>query len=161
MSRPQRQRGPEFDALCESYVQKGLRGELQDLQNDLGERIALEAYTGTIGETGTPYLCFKDNFNKLSNMNNVATIASSNLCAEVSLPSWSDYDAPLFGHERGEVGVCNLGSIVVAEFVGECADSDGSCIDYAGISAAAGILAEALDNVIDRNYYPVEGCRAQ
>lgn len=77
-------------------------------------------------------------------------------CAEVSLPSWSDYDAPLFGHEKGEVGVCNLGSIVVAEFVGECADSDGSCIDYAGISAAAGILAEALDNVIDRNYYPVE-----
>jgi ribonucleoside-diphosphate reductase alpha subunit len=147
--------GAEFDALYESYVQKGLRGELRIFRIVSARDIALEAYR-TIRETGTPYLGFKDNFNRLSNMQNVATIASSNLCIEIAIPSWSDHDAPLFGHEKGEVGVCNLGSIVVAEFVGDCADREGFCIDYAGISAAAGLLTEALDNVIDRNYYPVE-----
>lgn len=147
--------GKEYEELYDSYVQKGLRGELKIFKKVSAEEIAREAYR-TIRETGTPYLCFKDNFNKLSNMQNVATIASSNLCAEISIPSWSEHDAPLFGHEKSEVGVCNLGSIVVAEFVGDCTDGDGECIDYAGISAASGLLAEALDNVIDRNYYPVE-----
>tara|TARA_X000001036_G_scaffold440135_1_gene494815 strand:+ start:2528 stop:5083 length:2556 start_codon:yes stop_codon:yes gene_type:complete len=57
-------------------------------------------------ETGTPYLLFKDAANLKSNQQNIGTIQSSNLCAEII--EYSDKD---------ETAVCNLASISLPQFV--------------------------------------------
>ena len=146
--------GKEFEALYDSYVEKGLRGELRVFKQVNPSEI-MKSLFKTMREVGTPYISFKDNVNRLSNMNNVATIASSNLCNEVIIPSWSAYNAKDFKQEegKGEIGVCNLGAVCLASYVNK------DDIDFEGIVHAARILTEALDNVIDINDYPVEDAR--
>lgn len=51
-------------------------------------------------ETGTPYILYKDQCNKMSNQKNLGTIQSSNLCCEII--QYSDHK---------EYAVCNLASI--------------------------------------------------
>lgn len=57
-------------------------------------------------ETGTPYILYKDNCNKLSNQKNLGTISSSNLCCEII--QYSDFK---------EYAVCNLASIGLSKFL--------------------------------------------
>jgi ribonucleotide reductase alpha subunit len=57
-------------------------------------------------ETGTPYILFKDQINKMSNQSNVGTIKSSNLCAEIV--EYSD---------ANEYACCCLASISLGELV--------------------------------------------
>lgn len=59
-------------------------------------------------ETGTPYILYKDNCNKLSNQKNLGTISSSNLCCEII--QYSDFK---------EYAVCNLASIGLSKFLVE------------------------------------------
>ncbi len=127
----------------------------------------------TIRQRGVPYLVHKDNLNAMSNIQNVATICSSNLCVEVALPSWSNHDAESFGAKpgEGEHGVCNLAALCLESFLIDTPDgtsrrqsaetdtagvsSSTPAIDFAGptgVIAASGLMAEALDNVIDLNY---------
>lgn len=145
--------GEEYEALYDSYVEKGLRNELRIFKQVDPVDIMTEAFK-TMREVGTPYISFKDNVNRLSNMQNVATIASSNLCNEITIPSWSAIDAEAFGQEpgQGEIGVCNLGAVCLGSFVID--GEDGPTVDYKAIVNAAQYLAEALDNIIDTNDYP-------
>jgi len=53
-------------------------------------------------ETGTPYILYKDQCNKLSNQKNLGTIQSSNLCCEII--QYSDHK---------EYAVCNLASVAL------------------------------------------------
>ena len=55
-------------------------------------------------ETGTPYILYKDQCNKLSNQQNLGTIQSSNLCCEII--QYSDHK---------EYAVCNLASISLSK----------------------------------------------
>ncbi len=57
-------------------------------------------------ETGTPYILYKDQINKMSNQSNVGTIKSSNLCAEIV--EYSD---------ANEYACCCLASISLGELV--------------------------------------------
>ena len=59
-------------------------------------------------ETGTPYILFKDAANRKSNQQNLGTIRSSNLCAEIL--EYSDHN---------EYACCTLGSISLTQFVEE------------------------------------------
>lgn len=93
-------------------------------------------------QTGTPYLLYKDACNGKSNHQHLGTIKSSNLCAEIV-----EYTAP------DETAVCNLGSIALSKFV-----RDDKTYDFESLRTYTGILAENLDRVIDRNYYPTEEC---
>jgi ribonucleoside-diphosphate reductase alpha subunit len=54
---------------------------------------------------GTPYICFSDVCNYMSNQKNLGTIKSSNLCTEIILYSNGSTD------DKGEYAVCNLSSI--------------------------------------------------
>lgn len=92
-------------------------------------------------QTGTPYLLYKDACNAKSNHAHLGTIKSSNLCSEIV-----EYTA------ADETAVCNLGSVALPRFV-----KDG-VFDYDGLRAYTSILAENLDKVIDRNYYPTPEC---
>lgn len=57
-------------------------------------------------ETGTPYMLYKDACNIKSNQNNIGTIKSSNLCAEIV--EYSDMK---------ETAVCNLASICLPQIL--------------------------------------------
>jgi ribonucleoside-diphosphate reductase alpha subunit len=110
---------------------------------------------------GNPYVMFKDAINRKSNMQNVAPICSSNLCCEITIPSWSAFDAETFGRFHpgnaggGEYGVCTLGAVNLAAFV----DAKNRAYDYRALIGASGLEVRALDRVIDLNYTPTPECR--
>ena len=89
-------------------------------------------------QTGNPYLCYKDAANLKSNQKNIGVIKSSNLCAEIME----------FTSEK-ETAVCNLGSVCLPKFV-----EDGVFFNFRKLREYTYILAQNLDVVIDRNFYP-------
>jgi ribonucleoside-diphosphate reductase alpha subunit len=95
-------------------------------------------------ETGTPYLLYKDAANKKSNQQNLGTIKSSNLCAEII--EYSD---------SKETAVCNLASIALNRFV----DPVTRTFDYGKLHAVVRTVARNLNRVIDINFYPTERTR--
>ncbi|KAH9411414.1 ribonucleotide reductase [Ordospora pajunii] len=93
-------------------------------------------------ETGTPYMCYKDTCNRLSNQQHLGTIRSSNLCAEIIEYSAAD-----------ETAVCNLASVCLSKFV------KGGGFDFELFGKAVRMLTRNLNKVIDKNHYPVEETR--
>lgn len=130
-----------------------------------GDVIAAAFRTWT--QAGVPYVLYKDHINLKSNLRHVAPICSSNLCCEITIPSWSDADAAAFagfhpGNGAGEFGVCNLAAVCLESFILENGGPAGQGVaglDYAGIAAAAALEVRALNRVIDLNFYPSEECR--
>jgi ribonucleoside-diphosphate reductase alpha subunit len=95
-------------------------------------------------ETGTPYLLYKDAANRKSNQQNLGTIRSSNLCAEII--EYSD---------SGETAVCNLASIALNRFVNPVSRT----FDYAELHRVVETVTRNLNRVIDINFYPTERTR--
>ena len=92
--------GENFEKLYNKYIDEGkFRGKLE-------ARKIMQAILDSQLETGTPYVLFKDTSNRKSNQQNIGTIKSSNLCAEILLYS-----------DDKEYAVCNLASIAVNTFV--------------------------------------------
>lgn len=87
-----------------------------------------------------PGIFFIDRYNKLSNSHYYNTIASTNPCGEQGLPPW---------------GVCNLGSINLAQFV-----QDGQVL-WEDLATAVQYSVRFLDNVIDDTPYFFEENKAQ
>jgi len=96
-------------------------------------------------ETGTPYMLYKDHANRKSNQQNLGTIHSSNLCTEII-----EYTSP------EEVAVCNLASIALPSFVKITEKS----YDFQRLYDVTKVATKNLNNVIDRNHYPVPEARA-
>lgn len=92
-------------------------------------------------QTGTPYLCYKDAVNSKSNQQHLGTIKSSNLCAEIN-----EFTSP------EETAVCNLGSLALPKFI-----EDGK-FNFEKLRKYTAILAQNLDIVIDKNFYPTPEC---
>jgi len=95
-------------------------------------------------ETGTPYMLYKDHANRKSNQQNLGTIHCSNLCTEILEYTSAD-----------EVAVCNLASLALPAFV----RSEDRSFDFAKLHEVTKVVTRNLNNVIDRNYYPVEEAR--
>ena len=89
-------------------------------------------------ETGTPYIVNKDAVNELSNQQNIGTIKSSNLCAEVC-----EYTSP------DEIAVCTLASICLPMCV------KGNEFDYELLRQITHQVVRNLNKMIDNNFYPV------
>jgi ribonucleoside-diphosphate reductase alpha subunit len=128
--------GDEFAALYERYEAEGLAVRQVPAQD-----VWFEILRSQI-ETGTPYLLYKDAANAKSNQQNLGTIKTSNLCAEILEYTSAD-----------ECSVCNLGSLCLPAFV-----VDGA-FDFEGLLAATRVLARNLDRVIDITFYPIEEAR--
>ena len=92
-------------------------------------------------ETGTPYLLYKDACNQKSNQQNLGTIKSSNLCAEIV--EYSDNE---------ETAVCNLASIALPTFVNKITQE----FDYVKLHEVVQVIVNNLDKMIDINYYPTD-----
>ena len=98
-------------------------------------------------QTGTPYLCYKDAANAKSNQQNLGTIRSSNLCTEIM-----EFTSPT------ETAVCNLGSVALPKFV-EFNEAGKPSFNQTKLREYTRILANNLDIVIDKNFYPTPETR--
>lgn len=94
-------------------------------------------------ETGTPYMLYKDAANRTSNHKHLGTIKSSNLCAEII-----QYTSPK------ETAVCNLASINLSAMV-KNPYTDKATFDFGELQDIAGQVVKNLNQVIDRNFYPI------
>jgi ribonucleoside-diphosphate reductase alpha chain len=94
-------------------------------------------------ESGNPYLMFKDQVNQKGNQNNLGTIKSSNLCAEINIYT-----------DKNNIGVCNLASICLPKFV-EYNTNNESYYNYQKLYEITKIIVKNLNQVIDNNVYPV------
>lgn len=92
-----------FDMLLEKYWDKGVRVKARD--------IALRYLTQSV-ETGRKYLFNAEEVNKHTPFKD--TIYSSNLCAEIALPTKPYVDTNDLHSEtpNGEIGLCSLASVV-------------------------------------------------
>lgn len=91
-----------------------------------------------IFETGHPWITFKDPCNIRSPQDHTGVVHSSNLCTEITLNTSND-----------ETAVCNLGSIVVDRHITKTGK-----LDKRMLRNTISVAIEALDNVIDTNFYP-------
>ena len=124
--------GEEFEKLYTKYEKEGKVKKTIKAQ-ELWFKI-LESQI----ETGTPYMLYKDAANSKSNQKNLGTIKSSNLCTEIM-----EYTAP------DEVAVCNLASLALPKYV-----VDGK-FDHDKLFKITYVATKNLNQIIDRNYYPV------
>ena len=144
--------GDEFDRLYTEYESTGRQ------RRTVSARDVWLKILDSQMETGTPYLLYKDAANRKSNQQNLGTIKSSNLCAEII--EYSD---------ASETAVCNLASIALNRFVtpatatGTAADADAASslpkFDYAELHRVVGTVTRNLNRVIDVNFYPTERTR--
>lgn len=126
----------EFEALYTSYEASG-KGRKTIKAQDLWFKI-LESQI----ETGTPYMLYKDAANSKSNQQNLGTIKSSNLCTEII-----EYTAP------DEVAVCNLASVALPKYV------NNGTFDHDKLFEVTYQVTKNLNQIIDRNYYPIQEAR--
>ncbi|MBA3237526.1 MAG: ribonucleoside-diphosphate reductase subunit alpha [Parachlamydiaceae bacterium] len=128
--------GQEFEQLYTHYEKEGRAKNVVKAQH-----LWFKILDSQI-ETGTPYILFKDACNSKSNHQNLGTIKSSNLCAEIV-----EYTSP------DEIAVCNLASIALPRFV-----IDGK-FDHQKLFEIAKVLTKNLNRVIDGNNYPVAAAK--
>jgi ribonucleoside-diphosphate reductase alpha chain len=129
--------GEAFDTLYRSYVDVG-----KYVRKIKAQKLWIHILESQI-ETGTPYVMYKDHVNRKTNQQNVGTIKSSNLCAEIC--EYSDAQS---------YAVCNLASIAVNKFV----KTDGT-YDHEKLHEVAKVATRNLNKIIDINFYPVDETR--
>jgi ribonucleoside-diphosphate reductase alpha subunit len=135
----------EFNALYQKYETEG------KARKTIKAQALWFAILDSQVETGTPYMLFKDSCNKKSNQQNLGTIKCSNLCTEIV--EYTDPD---------EVAVCNLASISLSKMVTPATEYDGGRsgkFDFEKLKDVAMVITKNLNNIIDRNFYPVEEAR--
>lgn len=128
--------GEAFEQLYTKYEQEGRAKNVVKAQH-----LWFKILDSQI-ETGTPYILFKDACNGKSNQQNLGTIKSSNLCAEIIEYTSAD-----------EIAVCNLASIALPRFVHE------GRFDHQRLFEIAKVLTKNLNRVIDGNNYPVKAAK--
>jgi ribonucleoside-diphosphate reductase alpha chain len=128
--------GEEFEKLYSKYENEGKARKVIPAR-----KVWNYILTSQI-ETGTPYIAFKDNINKKSNMSNVGTITNSNLCCEITIYC-----------DTKEYSVCTLASISLPNFVEEIDDK--IVFNFEKLIEVAGVVVRNLNKVIHVNYYPV------
>ncbi|MBI5926216.1 MAG: ribonucleoside-diphosphate reductase subunit alpha [Aquabacterium sp.] len=133
--------GIAFEEAYTNYEAKADRGEIKLFKRvkatDMWRRMLSMLF-----ETGHPWITFKDACNVRSPQQHVGVVHSSNLCTEITLNT-----------NGGEIAVCNLGSVNLAQHI-----KDGA-IDQEKVKKTVKTAMRMLDNVIDINYYAVKKAR--
>jgi ribonucleoside-diphosphate reductase alpha chain len=134
--------GSAFKAAYEAYEAKAASGDIKVFRQvkavDLWRRMLTMLF-----ETGHPWITFKDPCNIRSPQGHVGVVHSSNLCTEITLNT-----------SRGEVAVCNLGSVNLARHVTP------QGINQEKLKNTVKTAVRMLDNVIDINFYTIPEARA-
>jgi len=114
--------GHEYESEYNKAVELGL-GE------KINPKVIWDAIIRSCAETGTPYVMFKDNANKINMQDNIGTIKSFNLCAEFAGVS-----------KPGYTSQCDLGLVNLAAHD-----------NLNTINDSTKILTTLLNRVIDKN----------
>jgi ribonucleoside-diphosphate reductase alpha chain len=104
----------------------------------LPSRMVFDRLVEAAWATGEPGMIFLDTVNRANPTPQLGTIESTNPCGE----------QPLLAYES-----CTLGSINVARFVSRSGTRP--AVDYARLAAVIPLAVRFLDNVLDRNHYPL------
>jgi len=131
--------GDAYVALYERYEREG------KAKRTMPAKQLWDAVVRAQIESGVPYILYKDAINAKSNQQNLGTIKTSNLCAEIVQYTSNE-----------ETAVCNLGSVCLPAFVDPEADGG---YDFDRLMAVVRTMTRCLNNVIDINHYPVEKAR--
>ncbi len=137
-------------ALTDEFMRAVESGGEYDLVNPrtggvvtrLNAASVFDLIVGKAWENGEPGIVFIDRINDGNPLKKVGRIESTNPCGE----------QPLLPYES-----CNLGSINLARVI--AGDDDGARIDYEKLAAITRDAVHFLDNVIDRNRYPLPEIR--
>ena len=128
--------GKKFEEAYEAYERKALSGEIKNHKTMPATQLWRKMLS-RIFETGHPWVTFKDVCNIRSPQDHAGVVHSSNLCTEITLNT-----------SREETAVCNLGSINLEKHV-----TDG-VLDQTMLMETITTAMQALDNVVDVNFYP-------
>ena len=135
--------GKDFDTLYTMYEKAGKGRRI------ISARTLWDVILDSKIETGTPYICFKDNVNNKSNHCNIGVIKSSNLCTEIV--QYSD---------AKNTAVCNLASVAVNKFIRITPiPSKRLYFDFDELKLVIKIMVRNLNKIIDVTYYPTEKAR--
>jgi ribonucleoside-diphosphate reductase subunit M1 len=129
--------GDEFKKLYEQYESEG------KYKSRVSARKLFKHILVCQSETGFPYMLYKDHCNRKSNQQNLGTISSSNLCAEIVE----------YSNEK-ETAVCNLVSLCLPRFLKSKKE-----YDFEKLMHVTRVAVRNLNNVIDLNFYPTEKTR--
>jgi ribonucleoside-diphosphate reductase alpha chain len=137
--------GKEFEELYLKYEQDRSKVRRVIKAQDLWIKIIHSQI-----ETGTPYMLYKDACNAKSNQQNLGTIKSSNLCAEIC-----EYT------DKEEIAVCNLASICLPKFVKRVDEriDDVFEFDHDLLYIIVKHAVYNLNKIIDKNFYPLPEAR--
>ncbi|WP_290877351.1 ribonucleoside-diphosphate reductase subunit alpha [Aquabacterium sp.] len=137
--------GKDFEEAYTRYEDKVARGELK-LFKQMPAKDLWRKMLSMLFETGHPWITFKDACNVRSPQQHVGVVHSSNLCTEITLNT-----------NGGEIAVCNLGSVNLAQHITD--GPNGKQIDNDKLRKTIKTAMRMLDNVIDINYYAVKKAR--
>lgn len=132
--------GEEFSKKYNECIRKAEEGKLS-LWKKLDSRDFYRKYLFKLAKTGHPWLTFKDRHNENNPCPGYGVINSSNLCTEISIPNSPQSTA-----------VCTLASVNLSKHVKE----DGKDVDWDKLKDTVETMVLALDNILDKNFYPSE-----
>jgi ribonucleoside-diphosphate reductase alpha chain len=138
--------GKAFEKAYTAYEGRAARGELKLFRKVPAQTLWRKMLT-MLFETGHPWITFKDPSNIRSPQQHAGVVHSSNLCTEITLNT-----------NGGEIAVCNLGSVNLANHMAQGADGIWA-LDTDKVRRTVRVAMRMLDNVIDINYYAVKKAR--
>lgn len=135
--------GKEFAEKYFECIEKAETGQIK-LWKKIDSQEWFKRYLFKLAKTGHPWLCWKDRHNEYNVCPEYSVINSSNLCTEISIPNSPESTA-----------VCTLASVNLAKHINE----DKTDIDWDKLKDTIETMVVALDNILDKNFYPSEESR--
>ncbi|NPA51632.1 MAG: ribonucleoside-diphosphate reductase subunit alpha [Aquificae bacterium] len=135
--------GEEFTKHYFECIEKAETGQLK-MWKKIDSQEFFNRYLFKLAKTGHPWLTFKDRHNEHNPCPEYSVINSSNLCTEISIPNSPESTA-----------VCTLASVNLARHINE----DKTDIDWDKLKDTIETMVLALDNILDKNFYPSEESR--
>ena len=130
--------GEEFRKIYMDYIKKAEEGHVKRFKKMKGREF-FSKYLHKLAKTGHPWLTFKDRHNENNPCKEYGVINSSNLCTEISIPNSADSTA-----------VCTLASVNLAKHI----DKLNMKIEWIKLKETIETMVVALDNILDKNFYP-------
>jgi ribonucleoside-diphosphate reductase alpha chain len=135
--------GDDFNEKYNERIRQAEAGAIKQFKKLKGRDFFVR-YLFKLAKTGHPWLTFKDEHNRHNPCKAYGVINSSNLCTEISIPNSSRSTA-----------VCTLASVNLSKHL----NKDRTDFDWKKMDETIQIMVRALDNVLDRNFYPSETAR--
>jgi ribonucleoside-diphosphate reductase alpha chain len=142
--------GDGFNCHYENFEADAQAGRIKNFKT-IKAKDLWRKWLSSLFETGHPWVSFKDVSNERYSNQHEGMVRSSNLCVEICLHTHATvYDGQDL-IKLGETAVCNLASLNIPEHINENGE-----IEFEKLRNTIAIAINALDAVIDINFYPTK-----